>query len=202
MNQTPEHYKITPTLSVIDLIDHVTCAFVSKDEPIWAYAAVYYSHALKHLMRAGKKGPVKADIEKAKSWLDSLDSRPEFRLAARVHFAGVVKEAAHHLARSYSLPWFYTLVTLRLHLLDADDLEAVLQEIFVLEQKILRHEYLVSTCGLDFEWIAHTYTCKCSTQFERDKVVSLLASFDAFDVTSVFQSESKAWMVMGSYKDE
>lgn len=202
MNQTPEHYKITPTLSVIDLIDHVTQALVIQDVPNYAHAAVYYSHALKYLMRAGKKGSAKEDIEKAKSWLGMLDSSPEVHLATRINFPCIVKKAAHHLALSYSLPWFYTLVTLRLHLLDADDLEAVLQEIFVLEQKILRHEYLVSTCGLDFEWATHTYTCKCSTQFERDKAVSLLASFDVMDVTSVFQAESKTWLVMGVYKDE
>lgn len=218
----PKDYEDAEVLSVsfFDLIVITTEVLKAQNIDGYAHFAVCYSHAIKILMFAGRGGSglakadikaAKADIEKAKLWLQMLD--PCFRTSgisglgghlARIQkdFTCVVGESAHCFATRHHLPWFYDLVVTRLTLLDADDIEKKLQKISILEQKLGHYEYLVDVRGFEFDLCTHTYTCDCSTQFERDKAVSLLASFDVMDVTSVFQSESKTWLVMGSYKDE
>lgn len=58
--QSPAHYQLADGLEAIDVIDQ------SVEDP----ASFYRGNALKYLLRAGKKGDAKQDLEKARYYID------------------------------------------------------------------------------------------------------------------------------------
>lgn len=57
---SPAHYQLTDGLEAIDVIDQ------SVDDP----ASFYRGNAIKYLLRAGRKGDAKQDLEKARWYID------------------------------------------------------------------------------------------------------------------------------------